>query len=460
VRLAAALGITDYTAENYEDYTEVAEKLFAHMVLVLKRNWPKKYPSTWGYLYNVSADANAELTYLGKIIDRQMAEQMGMAAVETEAELRQQLAESQQQLADSRQREALLLQQLSELLPSAQSAVSVEDDIQSSESDPVQSTTASDSSGRDGRSHGIVIGRDLITGAEVEYANAEQAANACGISPAALRRTFVDHRAQLQGKHWRTKGMPFWVPPDGFVFDPEHYERSHGKPVRATSESEVRIFESRIAAAKILRYNRPRMLGDYVGTRRPFLGYVWTDVTISEYGTWSLPEDDPNTSTSTSTSIPTRVILDDSGINGRCNGKVIARDLTTGVEVIYDSATRAAAFNNICKHSLESNFIDKPRHVRGKHFRSFTATRYWSPPAYFKFDASSFEKKSNGPVVATDEMGEITVLYESVKVAAQLEGAKRWSVQQYLNSGKPCRGRIWRSATAEEYDTWRDVAPI
>lgn len=112
VRLATELGMTDYNAESYSDYIQLAKKLFADMVGVIKRAWPKKYPTTWGFMHS-----DDELTLLespGQEIDRQLAGQMGMV-VETEEELRQQLADSRQQLADSRRREALLMQQLSEL---------------------------------------------------------------------------------------------------------------------------------------------------------------------------------------------------------------------------------------------------------------------------------------------------------------------------------------------------------
>ena len=355
---------------------------------------------------------------------------MGMTAVETEAAMAQQLI-------------ALRLK-YEPLLP-ASSVFAVTSSIAA-----VVDEKEGDVTGKDGRSHGIVIGRDLISGEEIEYANAEQAANACGISPSALRRTFMDFPSQLLGKHWRKKGMPFWVPPEGFVFDPAHYEKSHGKAVRATNGTDVRVFESKVAAAKILRCNEPRTLADHVGARKAFLGFVWTDVPVAEYGTWS-------TCACAPANLPTSVSPEDAGVNGRCNGKIIARDLATGVEVVYDNSTRAGAFNNICKHSLVESFIDKPRQMRGKHFRSFTATRYWHPPVFLKYDATSFVKKTLGYIVSTNEVGCITSMYESIKSAAQLEGKKVWSIQQYVNSGKACHGRQWRSASVEEYDTWRKV---
>jgi hypothetical protein len=110
VRLATELGVTDYNAESYADHIQLAKTLFANMVGVIKRAWPKKYHTMWGFMHSVEESPGQE-------IDIQLAEQMGMTEVETEAELMQQLSESQQQLSDSRQRVALLLQQLSELLP-------------------------------------------------------------------------------------------------------------------------------------------------------------------------------------------------------------------------------------------------------------------------------------------------------------------------------------------------------
>ena len=438
VRLANALEMSDYIADDYVNYIKLAEKLFVYMVQVVKRCWPKKYLTNFGFKYNVVENVipcgslssiGVELSYPCQEISRALASQMGMPEYEIVSVVRDPNIPTLPPV----------LIGMPSVVPSA---VPVDANV------PEQPAAKVDR-----RSKGIVISRDLITGAEVEYGSCENAANSCGITPSALRRTFVDFPSQLQGKHWRQKGMPYWVPPEGFVFDPAHYEKSHGKAVRATKGSEVRVFESRVAAAKIMQCSKTRTLSDYIGTSKEFMGFVWTDVQVAEYGSWKTTGDEP---TSDATE-PTAVTLEDAGVNGRCNGKIIARDLATGVEVIYDSATRAGAFNNICKHALDLTFVDKPRQVRGKHFRSFTATRYWSPPPYFKFDTSSFERKTNGYVVSVDEGGNIIGMYESVKAAAQLEDIKLWKVQQYINSDKVCHGRLWRSATTEEYDVWQGI---
>jgi len=94
VRLARALEMTDYAADSYTDYAKLAEKLFAYMVMVIKRIWPKKY-AAWGFLYNVvenvlqpdaastSSRLGVELSYPCQEITVELAAQMGMTSVET-----------------------------------------------------------------------------------------------------------------------------------------------------------------------------------------------------------------------------------------------------------------------------------------------------------------------------------------------------------------------------------------
>ena len=271
-----------------------------------------------------------------------------------------------------------------------------------------------------------------------------------------MRRTVIDRPCQFKGKHWRQPGNPFWIPPKGLVYDPEHFETSPKGYIKATNGADVRIYESVTAAARFMDVDR-RTLTGYIGKGKEFNKFVWTELPFNEWGTWSTTEQADDTLGGGEAGV-SAIVLGDSGVNGCCNGKIISHDLSTGEEVMYNSVTRAAAFNMMSAHALKDNFVDKPRHANGKHFRSFTSNRLWSPPAYFKFNASGFEKKTGGYVISTDLSGGNKVMYESVKAAAELaDDVKIWGIQQNLNIDKPYQGRVWKTAAADEYDVFVDV---
>ena len=298
------------------------------------------------------------------------------------------------------------------------------------------------------KSKGRIISRDIITGEECIHANCEQAAYSCEFTPAALRRTYLDKARQLKGKHWRSEGKPYWIPPNGFHFEPDNVESSTRGYVKAVdTNGNIHVYDSITAAAKILDLNR-RSLSDFVDQNKVYKGFIWSFLPASEWGTWS------NNISNNVTNI-TQEIVPETGTNGRCKGKIIARNLETGEETIYDSVTRAGALNLMSPHALTNSFIDKPRIARGKHFRSFISTQYWSPPTYFRYNPTEFESKTTGYVISIAENDENDkVMYESIKSAHELDGIQLWGIQQYLDSGKPYKGRIWNRIAPEVIDSY------
>lgn len=102
-------------------------------------------------------------------------------------------------------------------------------------------------------------------------------------------------------------------------------------------------------------------------------------------------------------------------INGRCNGKVISRDLVTGEEKVYDSVNSVKS--SIEGKAFKSKILDQKRQVDGKHWRSF-GQPYWIPPMKFNY-VEGFAKNFKGYIVATSSETKENVLYESPVEAAK-----------------------------------------
>jgi hypothetical protein len=322
----------------------------------------------------------------------------------------------------------------------------------------------------DKRSKGSVIARDILTGKEVTYGSVEGAARQFDYTPAALRKTFLGHARQLHGFHFRTQDQQFWVPPEGFEFDPNDVQRGTCIPVTATQtgiQRHVRCFESITAAANILKINR-RVLNDCIDKDVEFAGYTWKSVPSRNWGTWH-DATVPNTTSPRDNAVgpssahqmfskPKQKNGNASGQDGRCKGKVIARDIKTGDEIIYDSLTKAASALDCSAHALSESFLDKPRQAKGVCLRASTSSKYWQPPPYFKCEDNSIEHGRKGYVIRQcTKTNEIT-LYESFNAASRIEGISKWGIASNFDTGNVYKDSIWRSARPEEYETFVNVS--
>jgi hypothetical protein len=457
---------TDFVNESYEFYIRLASKLFAYMVRRVRFLWPKKYVQHFGYAYEVKeipclsscdeadvvVDKNngkVQLAFPRKEITAEMALDLDLC----DPDYKSMLKATQERLQVTQERlQASLV--INAATPPPQAALSIHTIGPAVERTPsiqdADDVTPPPPLG-DRRSKGIVISRDVLTGDETTYDSVERASRACGTAAITMRRTYLDKPRQLKGRHWRTAAKPYWVPPQGLRYDPVQTIKHTDGYVKATSDQETYIYESKTVAAAYVGVD-VNTISYHLKRGTPCQGFMWSDLAEHEVGTWStasqpspsqlFPMDRPN-----------------SGANGRCKGKIIARDLSTGAETIYSSVSDAALRdNNPCAHSLEKSFIDKPRQANGKHFRSFDAGRYWQVPTCLRYDASTFVTKTDGYVICTDVDGSNVCMYESMN-AARLDGYDRASVAQHIKSGKPYRNKLWRKAREDEYDTFVTCEP-
>ena len=313
------------------------------------------------------------------------------------------------------------------------------------------------------RSNGIVISRNIMNGAEIEYESCERAANSCNFTPASFKKTYLDQMRQLNGQHWRSKGNKFWIPPQGFRFDSNNAESTNKGYIKAidVNSNEVLIFESTTAAAKNLGLNR-RTLSEFVKNMTVYKGYQWSILPASELGTWGDPNDMVECMNQVIPIISTPILQEDhdidNGENNRCYGKIIVRDISTGNEEVFDSINRAAAKYIISGNALAKTYLDKPRQAKGKHFRSFTAKHFWNPPSYFKYDPNNCIKKLYNYVLSISDNDENDrILYESMKSAHALDNISLDGIQQYIDSGRAYKGRIWKKVPTEYVESFFQI---
>ena len=142
-----------------------------------------------------------------------------------------------------------------------------------------------------GRSKGKIISRDLKTGEEVIYNNK----NKCPIDSNLLKKSLLDKPKQAYGKHWRTFGKPYWIPPQSLVYDDNTYESSKGYIRSYNAQTgEIRIYESTVSASKFLGVSRRRINTLILENRTDENGLSWSRLPNNNIGTYEYSELDSN----------------------------------------------------------------------------------------------------------------------------------------------------------------------
>jgi hypothetical protein len=446
--VANILGVT-YDSESYESYVELAQSLFAFIVRTIKNQWPTKYQTCHGHVYSVKDD-DGTVTYPQRTITDDLAMRMGIIMTERNTEL-QLLAEQSENIKLRMQLEEVK-RRYDDHISNCANKNSTHTPIIRVEQNRIQT---------------YVISRDIITGDEATYNSAADAANALGLNLSVFENILVNKTRQIQGKTWRTEGHSFWVPPATFIYDPNVFVE-RGELIQAANGKDIHVYEGAIQASNILGCSSITLARSIDKSGLQYVGYTWTRVVGSEAdgGKWVMSNDDsplvialadssPNTQPLTE-----KIVIDSysSGINGRCAGKIISRDLKTGNEVTYDNITCAAKTIKISPACLVK-FVDKPRQVKGRHWRTFYSNKYWNPPPYFKYDPDSFVSKTNGYIIAVSVADNTKTMYESKKSAQEIEGIQGWGVSQYKDSEMVYEGRRWRLATEAEYNTYTTCPP-
>jgi hypothetical protein len=511
--LSKMLGVEDYDVTSYEDYLLLAEKLYVYIVKRIKTIWPDRYENHHGYCYQIMENVqkcvqsklsfNREhspveipieerLTFPRRELTKVDAVKMGIV-LDNQLEFlltkeKEAVIKTQKQLLTSQLHVSKLQEQLKKTKTELRmmKATITKKDSSSATSSQVESFSE-DGDGVDnmiekerkvgkkdqkedqlegdgtedentsnfdvnlnGRSKGSVIGRDLFTGEDVIFPSAQRAADSCGITLRTLQRIYLNQPRQCGGKHWRSHGKPYWKPPKGFVYNPDVVingsMKGYIKCVSKQDPSDIKFYEGIEGASQFTSLTR-EVISDHIGKGKPHEGMLWYDAVFTDYGnSW---EYGPSEYAIATTALP------DNGVNGRCKGKIIARHLQTGEEIIYGSATRAAANFAVSAHALEETYINKARQMKGYHFRKFDEKRFWNPPAYFKYDSVNMVKFESY-IICIDADGNRS-MYETMKSAAKHENISISSISKDIDTEMMCKGKYFKRATTEEYEVWVDL---
>ncbi len=436
-KLAACLSVPTYDPSSYENYLDLAKALFRVMVNRIQILWPERYGSHYGYVHGFEEQLSRQPKLLGDL---------STAPLDVEVKLTRRTITASDALSwgmlsqqDENNQLRTQIATLKAALPQDQDQVSHHSNVEAAEESVTK--PVDDTKSLRGLTYGAVIGRNLKTGVETTLSSSEKAAAHLKISPHCFRRGYIDKARQVNGCHWRYKGHPFWIPPKGLVYNENGFEKSLTGYIRATSLStdEVRVYESYSAAAAAFACGR-RELNTIVLQNKEYLGFKWSILPQGEWGTWE------------NTSVEEQ---QETGVTGRCLGKVIARDLRNGVDVEYSSSTVAAAKFGIAPQALRTTFLDRQRQLNGYHFRK-PGSPIWTPPENLVYDLTKRVQTFKGYVkgVCCDNATDV-VFHESLQEAVRYLGGNLSlkSMSRCIEVGEPLRGRIWTKVPNEEVGT-------
>ncbi len=437
-KLAALLNIPSYDSSSYESYLDLAKSLFRVMVNKIHVLWPDRYGSHYGHVHEFEEQLSRQ--------PKRICVDLSTAPLDVEVKLTRRTitasdAQSWGMLSQQDENSQLraLIATLKAALSQDQDQVSHHSNVEAAEESVTK--PVDDTKSLRGLTYGAVIGRNLKTGVETTLSSSEKAAAHLKISPHCFRRGYIDKARQVNGCHWRYKGHPCWIPPKGLVYNENGFEKSLTGYIRATSLStdEVRVYESYSAAAAAFACGR-RELNTIVLQNKEYLGFKWSILPQGEWGTWE------------NTSVEEQ---QETGVTGRCLGKVIARDLRNGVDVEYSSSTVAAAKFGIAPQALRTTFLDRQRQLNGYHFRK-PGSPIWTPPENLVYDLTKRVQTFKGYVkgVCCDNATDV-VFHESLQEAVRYLGGNLSlkSMSRCIEVGEPLRGRIWTMVPNEEVGT-------
>ena len=302
-----------------------------------------------------------------------------------------------------------------------------------------------------------IISRDIVTGIEEEFPSVQRAGDSCNFTPSALKRSFLDQPRQLGGKHWRRSGLSYWCPPKGLIFDLAHTGATTVGYIKAENGDDIRVFESITSASKIMGLDR-RTLTSFMDVPTKFGGFTWSKLPYDEWGAFAHNDGEYFVPTQffSDATLPGEAGSGERNNDGRCRGKIIEHNLMTNIEVVHKSLTRAAASIGVSPHTIKDTFLDKPRQIKGRHFRAYTSKQFWQPPTILKFDPSGFEKNTGGYIISTDFRGN-RVMYESMQAAAEFTKVGLWSISEGLKNGNIYGEFLWTRAKYDDYATFLPV---
>lgn len=412
---------------SYESYINLARELYIYMVKIVKKLWPEKYANYFGNKYSIIAnslqdnESHFEISFKCDRIHWTEAIDMGLVSKD-------------------------------------------HDTI------PIKSEAIKETASSRPKSYGEIISVDMITGKEEIHANVAKGAESIVFTPASLMSLINSEQfRQMAGKVWTWKGGAYWVPPRGLQVDVNSRTKDL-RYIKRIENEDVKVYEDPTIAAT-MNGLIARNITRAADLRKQLDGVTWSWVQQDELTVTTNDISDVLGRTSI-------IELPKNGADGRCRGKIIERDITTGEEKVHDSAYLAACRNSTTKEQgcrtdlnqkmMSDHLVDKMRPANGKVFRSYGATMRWQPPSYYvrneKNITENWPNSSNTIsglpwIVCTDESGKVLGLYETKKTAYKITDVSNDQLKRVFGNGILLKGKYWRYATKEECGVWVPCTP-
>lgn len=434
----------DYEPGSYTSYANVAQHLYAYMLKFVHFIWPTN-SHMYGHYYEIVSDnatlvrnteddsvkVHSELSFRCNVIDKKLAT-------------------------------------VFQLTPESCQGVEIVPEVEVPDTPEVASSSSSTSENdvvventivevdiprpepiiEQPRSN-LVISRDR-NGKEDVYIHSTRASQETLVGQQSFSRKYLNKGRLLDNKHWRNAGRQYWTPTQEVQHDPNVVETLSDVKIQTISaEGVVKIYESERSAERMMRLSATdrKVLKDAIRSNLSFAGVTWS--TVRDPDVWGSWFDD-------TTDVATLVVRNrdsepglvaqrtDTGHNGRCSGKIIGQDLTTGIETVYDSIHHAASRFKVHDGTISSR-VDKPHQINGCGLRSFTADTRWTP-LNLRPD-SDVAKVDSRFIVKLDKNGVILDMYQSATSAAKLSGVDRSDIMKFVSQDELSS---WRFATHEE----------
>lgn len=430
-QLAEALNCKTYVPDNYEQYINVAAKLLTRIVYFAQVIWPDRYNNN-ARIYHIvteqSRSVQQNLNRNGQLVLAPMKIMFDHQHYDVEPmqdDIVLQLKTEKKEHLFTKKRLA------TEILEHSATRRQLEIIQNTKDNEHTEDLREQKSKNL------IIIARDIITGDETTFPTSTAAAESINYSPTALIRTFLNKARQAKGKHFRSLGEPYWIPPKELHIDFNRIDTSTLGYIKATPvNDEVNrrpiIFESIKAGADYFKIDR-HTITKYKNLQIPYDGYLWTLMNMQEWGAW---QNGPSNITAVASNLNT------TGVKPRCKGHVIGYNVDTAEETLFETRDQAAAKYKITIRSLK-HAIDKPRLIYRCHFRSSDAKRVWIPPDNYSFDDEKGATRGRGFYVATHVSNNKVYYYETKSLASRETGQSVSMIENHFMKKSISQGISW-----------------
>lgn len=403
-KLAIKLKFDDFIPNCYESYLKLAKLLFDYIVNLVKLNF-SGYENHFGYMYTIEEKIDSQL----KLTSSGSLESNDIILTTTRKEIQQEITQPQKILNQDFPIDTV--------------------EINEETNDVIVK----------------IIGRDLKTGIDTIFDSITDVCLYYKCSRVAFTKTYLDKPYQYRGKHWRRRGNKIWLGIKNLIYNEmesyNFYESGYVKALDTINQTYT-IYEGYQSAQKYTKIH-PYTIRLHVKNKAPYKNILWSILPFSEYGKWI-----DDTMNEIESVIKIENTSDTLKKNSTHYGKIIALNLKTNEEFIYDSLKQFSNIVDVSSVTLLSSFVNKPRQVKGYHIRFENNGLKWTPPSNLIYDDKTFQRLKSLYIVSINSIDETDQkIYESQTSACKILNFKEHSLKYPLKYGSIFHNCYWKYVT-------------